>query len=424
MEVISMVKYGLLGKKLGHSFSKQIHEEISDIKYDFIEKNENEVESFLKEKNFDGINVTIPYKEIVIPFLNQQDEVCKETGVCNTIVNDAGNLKGYNTDYIGLCYLFDVHHIDVKQKNVLILGNGATSKTIRYFLQKRNAKKISVLGRNKKNNADLYENYQHYLDAEIIINATPVGMYPHIDEKLLSLEKFNHLQVAVDVVYNPLKTKFLIEAEDRKIQAVNGLDMLVAQAVFSNYFFLKRQQSVKIIELEVKKLCYHYTNFVLIGMPGSGKTTIGKMLASRLQRPFIDLDEEIEKTAQMSISEMFSQYGEDYFRNLEKETIKKIASQQNAVIATGGGCVLDVENIQHLRQNGFIIYLSRDLKKIKINQNRPLLKNTEQLYSLYEKRWELYEKSCNMKIENNYTLNEVVSEIEEKFYEIINCERA
>ena len=300
-----MHKFGLLGKSLKHSFSKIIHEDISNIKYDLINLDETELEKFLKNKDFIGVNVTIPYKEKVIPFLDECDKICQETQVCNTIVNKNNKLFGYNTDYVGLCYLFDVNNVFVENKKVLILGNGATAKTTAYFLVNRKAKQVTLLARNNKNNADLLENYQKYLDYEIIINATPVGMYPNVENSLLKLNEFQHLEAVFDVIYNPLKSKLLLEAEKYQIKNFNGLAMLVCQAVFANHYFTEQNYALEIISLEIKRLTYLLTNIVFIGMPGVGKSTIGKQLAKRLKRKYVDIDELIVLQEQKSINEIY-----------------------------------------------------------------------------------------------------------------------
>lgn len=415
-----MHKFGLLGKSLKHSFSKIIHEDISNIKYDLINLDETELEKFLKNKDFIGVNVTIPYKEKVIPFLDECDKICQETQVCNTIVNKNNKLFGYNTDYVGLCYLFDVNNVFVENKKVLILGNGATAKTTAYFLANRKAKQVTLLARNNKNNADLLENYQKYLDYEIIINATPVGMYPNVENSLLKLNEFQHLEAVFDVIYNPLKSKLLLEAEKYQIKNFNGLAMLVCQAVFANHYFTEQNYALEIISLEIKRLTYLLTNIVFIGMPGVGKSTIGKQLAKRLKRKYVDIDELIVLQEQKSINEIFNDFGEKYFREKEQEIIKQYSLQQGLVICCGGGVVLQEQNIENLKRNGKIILLNRDLDKIIIDNQRPLLKNKNDLKLLFEKRWDLYKKSCNIIVDNNASIEEAVNLVEEKFYESIN----
>lgn len=415
-----MHKFGLLGKSLKHSFSKIIHEDISNIKYDLINLDEIELEKFLKNKDFIGVNVTIPYKEKVIPFLDECDKICQETQVCNTIVNKNNKLFGYNTDYVGLCYLFDVNNVFVENKKVLILGNGATAKTTAYFLANRKAKQVTLLARNNKNNADLLENYQKYLDYEIIINATPVGMYPNVENSLLKLNEFQHLEAVFDVIYNPLKSKLLLEAEKYQIKNFNGLAMLVCQAVFANHYFTEQNYALEIISLEIKRLTYLLTNIVFIGMPGVGKSTIGKQLAKRLKRKYVDIDELIVLQEQKSINEIFNDFGEKYFREKEQEIIKQYSLQQGLVICCGGGVILQEQNIENLKRNGKIILLNRDLDKIIIDNQRPLLKNKNDLKLLFEKRWDLYKKSCNIIVDNNASIEEAVNLVEEKFYESIN----
>lgn len=415
-----MHKFGLLGKSLKHSFSKIIHEDISNIKYDLINLDETELEKFLKNKDFIGVNVTIPYKEKVIPFLDECDKICQETQVCNTIVNKNNKLFGYNTDYVGLCYLFDVNNVFVENKKVLILGNGATAKNTAYFLVNRKAKQVTLLARNNKNNADLLENYQKYLDYEIIINATPVGMYPNVENSLLKLNEFQHLEAVFDVIYNPLKSKLLLEAEKYQIKNFNGLAMLVCQAVFANHYFTEQNYALEIISLEIKRLTYLLTNIVFIGMPGVGKSTIGKQLAKRLKRKYVDIDELIVLQEQKSINEIFNDFGEKYFREKEQEIIKQYSLQQGLIICCGGGVILQEQNIENLKRNGKIILLNRDLDKIIIDNQRPLLKNKNDLKLLFEKRWDLYKKSCNIIVDNNASIEEAVNLVEEKFYESIN----
>ena len=392
--------YGLLGKKLGHSYSKVIHEQMLVDKYELISLDEKDLDIFLKEKQFDFVNVTIPYKQTVIPYLNEIDDSAKKIGAVNLIVNKCGKLTGYNTDYYGFLKLVKKSKIDVLNKNCLILGTGGTSKTAHAVLDYLQAKSITHVSRKS---GDSVITYQSLTDEErakyqVIINTTPVGMYPNIDETPITLDGFVNLEGVIDVIYNPVRTKLIQEAIQKNLLAVSGLEMLIYQAVQAEEIFFNQTISENLIDNIYYGILSEKLNIVLIGMPGVGKTTIGKMLQDELRRELIDIDTEIEKKVNMSIPEIFDNYSEEYFRMLEKEVIKEVALKNNAIISTGGGAILNYCNVENLKTNGILIHLNRNLDNIMINNNRPLTKSKDELLKLAEKRMPLYDNAKDIKI--------------------------
>lgn len=384
--------YGLIGEHLTHSFSKEIHESLADYSYELYELNPEELETFFAEKSFRAINVTIPYKEKVLPFLDYISDSAKTIGAVNTIVNESGKLKGYNTDYLGLEAL--IHHIgiDINEKKVLILGTGGTSKTAEFVARKLGASEVIFVSRNPNNKFVSYHDAtQTHMDADVIINTTPCGMFPKVEEQPIDLSHFNSLCGVVDVIYNPLSTRFVLDAKERKVPSEGGLYMLVAQAVFASSFFLGTEYPRGIIDSIYHKIRSKKRNIVLVGMPGSGKSTIGKQISQRLDYPFVDIDEEVVKEAKMKITEIFNQFGEKYFRHLESLIIQKEALKTGQVISTGGGSILRRENIQRLKQNGVLYFLNRPWQELLPSDERPLADNQDKIKKLYEERLPVYE---------------------------------
>lgn len=383
-------KAGLIGRRLSHSFSPQIHALLADYDYRLFELEPNEVGDFLKSGSFDALNVTIPYKKTVLPFLSELTQRAEKIGCVNTIIRTENGLRGYNTDYYGFSYLLKRSEISVKNKKVLILGSGGAAATANAVVSDLPAREIVMISRNGENN---YSKLDRHLDAEIIINTTPVGMYPNTGEAAISLEKFKRCQGVIDLIYNPLRTKLLCDAERLSIPNFNGLAMLAAQAKLACELFLSAEiddgETEKIIDTITRKS----ENIILIGMPGCGKTTAGRALASLLGRKFADTDAMVEERAGMSVRELFERFGEEEFRRLEHEAICACSKESSLVIATGGGAVTNRENHFPLHQNGKIIFLRRDIAALSAD-GRPLSQKVG-VERLYAERLALYLEFCD-----------------------------
>lgn len=409
------MEYAIIGEKLGHSFSKEIYEPYFGMDYGVKELKPEEVDSFMKNKDFKGINVTIPYKQTVIPYLDEISDVAKKIGAVNVIVNDNGRLKGYNTDFSGLKANVENMGINFKGKNVLILGNGGTSKNAYAVAEMLGAKTINKVSREKTSNTITYDEAKKRPETQVIINTTPVGMYPEIDGSIIDLDDFPNLEAIFDAVYNPLCTKLVVEAKKRGIKACGGLYMLVSQAIFAVEKFKNEAVSQAIAQRIFKEIYKSKENIVLIGMPGSGKTTVGRLLAGMLGRDFIDTDEVItEKHG--DISAIFETNGESGFRTVEAAVIKEVSAMQSKVIATGGGAVLREENIDFLKQNGKIYFLDRPIEQIVTTTDRPLSQTRAALEKRYNERYEIYLKRCDERIFSNTTAQAAADSIKEDFY--------
>lgn len=387
------MKYGLIGEKLGHSFSKTVHSKIADYEYELCEIAKDDLDTFMKTRDFCGINVTIPYKEAVIKHLDFISEEAEKIGAVNTVVNKNGKLYGYNTDFYGLKSLIEKNEINIFGKTVLVLGSGGTSKTANAVLKSMGAKEIFTVSRSGGEGLITYEE-AYSKNAEVIINTTPVGMYPKTGDQPIKLDDFKGLEAVVDVIYNPLKTKLIIDAENRGIKAVGGLYMLYSQAVKAAEIFTENEIKADLFN----EILNEKQNLVLIGMPSCGKTTLGKMLAEEFFKEFVDTDEEIVKKTGIKISEIFKNYGEEHFRNLESEVIKELSSKQSLVIATGGGAVLRRENVDALRHNGRLIFIDRPLDMLITTDDRPLSSNRELLEERYYERYPIYCLASDVRI--------------------------
>lgn len=389
--------YGLIGKKLSHSFSKEIHESLHSETYNLIEL--DQLDAFFKSKQFNGVNVTIPYKQEVIKYLDYCSNIVKETNSVNTIINKDGFLSGYNTDYKGLEFLLAYNDICIKNKEVLILGNGATSRTVEVLCNHLGAEKILKAARSPKEDEFYFNDISKFKSADIVINATPSGMYPNNDDDLLiDLEQFTNLEAVVDLVYNPLKTKIILKAKSLNIKGVNGLMMLVSQAVQSCELFHNQEYNDYVTVDIYKRILFNMSNIVLIGMPMCGKSFYARSLSTVYNKTFIDVDSQIRRDTKMSIPNIFKSKGEKAFREIETKTIVTISKDLNQAISTGGGSILNAKNIDYLKQNGIIIFLDVPLKVLKgINpRNRPLLKNSNNLEILYNDRHALYKKHADI----------------------------
>ena len=406
------MKCGLLGRKLGHSYSPQIHGLLGDYSYDLFEKEPEELASFLKDGDFTGINVTIPYKKDVIPYLDALSPAAQKIGSVNTIVRRAdGSLFGHNSDYFGFVSLVKHSGIAVEGKKVLVLGSGGTSNMVVTALRDLGAAPV-VISRSGENN---YGNLHLHSDASVIVNATPVGMYPNTGVSPIDLNRFPKLDGVLDVIYNPAKTQLLLDAESLGIPHENGLWMLVAQAKEAAEYFTGKKLSDDMIARIHHKLSRQMKNIVLIGMPGCGKSTIGTLLAETLGRTFVDADAEIIQLAGKSIPEIFAQDGEEIFREWETMALEHLGKQSGLVIATGGGCVTRQRNYPALHQNGSIVWLERDLSLLPTD-GRPL-SQSNRLEEMYAVRKPLYEAFADVRVANTgspeNTVTEILSKLEE-----------
>lgn len=412
------MEYGCIGEKLGHSFSKEIHNALADYEYSLKELKREELPEFFRNKDFKAINVTIPYKQDVIEYLDWVSDEAKSINAVNTIVNKNGKLYGYNTDFYGLKALIERENVSLKGKKVVVLGSGGTSNTAFAVASFMKAKPVLKVSRTKKEGYITYDElYKEYSDCEIIINTTPCGMYPNPGASAVDLNKLPKVEAVFDAVYNPLKSKLILDAKKRNITAVGGLYMLVSQAAYAVERFIDAPVDNNKVEEIFQNLYKHKMNIALVGMPASGKTSIGKVLCQRLNKAFVDSDEEIVKREKRSIPEIFSQEGEGYFRNVEKNVIKDISMLNSQVISTGGGAILNPGNIENLKGNSRVYFLDRPLKMLITTSDRPLSSNKEDLEKRYKERYELYKASADVIVDGSKTIEEVAKIIEEDFYE-------
>ncbi len=402
-----MAEYGLLGEKLSHSFSPQIHAQLADYDYQLISLPPEKLDGFLREKQFRGLNVTIPYKKAVIPYLDELSPIARRIGAVNTIANRGGRLFGDNTDYAGLGYAIARAGICLSGKKVLILGSGGTSKTAHAVAEDLGAREIFTISRSGEDN---YQNLSRHADAQIILNTTPVGMFPQNGQAPLGLAQFPQLEGLVDVIYNPLKTALLLEAEALGIPHTNGLPMLVAQAKAACEVFLQKSIPAEKTEQILKNLESRLKSVVFVGMPGSGKTTVGRLLAEKLGREFIDSDDAIAQSAGKSVPEIFAEEGEAGFRRHEQQAIARLTQRPGIVLSVGGGAILLEENRRALRQNAAVFLLTRDLEKLPLD-GRPLSKDPAALRKLAEVRGPLYQAVCDFAVSNNAALSDTLEKV-------------
>lgn len=399
--------YGLLGRTLRHSYSPQIHALLGDYEYRLFEVEPKDLEAFLKKREFGGINVTIPYKKDVLPYLSGISDNAKRIGAVNTIiVKEDGGLYGDNTDYDGFLCLVQKSGFQVKGKKALVLGTGGASLPISAVLSDLGAREVVFISRSGENN---YQNLSRHADADLIVNTTPVGMYPNNLKAPLSLSEFPNLSGVLDIVYNPQKTKLILDAERLGIPAYSGLLMLVAQGKRAAELFLGHDIPDSETDRIFKKLSTEMQNIVLVGMPGCGKTTVGKALAEQLNRPFFDADEEILKRTGKSAEAWIEACGEAMFRQKETEVLESLCKQSGTVIATGGGAVTVLENADILRQNSIVFFINRDVSALPV-EGRPLSKATA-LSEMYEVRLPLYRGVCDYEIAADDGVDAVVRRI-------------
>ena len=442
-----MKKYYLLGEKLSHSYSAVIHS-FFGLDYSLRELPPEKLSEFVKSRKFDGLNVTMPYKKSVVPLLDEVDGIAEKTGAVNTVLNKNGKLIGYNTDYYGMKYALEAAKITLKGKNVLILGSGGAGIVAEKLAIDEGAASVEIVSRTGKLN---YENIYDREKTQVIINATPVGMFPFADGAACDVSRFKNLEGAFDCVYNPFRSKFVLDAEKIGARACGGLTMLIAQAIYSEKIWgettggiadgmaektvdgtfetangtaektadITADGSAETVDCENKiravlgEVLKRETNISLVGMPGAGKTTVGRILAEKLGMSFCDTDEEIEKIAGESPEKIIEKYGEERFREIETEVAETVSSLRGVVIATGGGTILREKNVEKLRSCGVVIWLGRDLNLLAQN-NRPLSKNMP-ISRLFKQREEYYVAASDKKIENDEaaekTAEKIITEI-------------
>ena len=396
------LNYCLIGEKLGHSYSREIHEEMG-FNYILKEVSANDLPNFLNNNNFYGFNVTIPYKKAVIPYLTETSNIAKMAGAVNTVVNVNGKLYGHNTDVEGMKYMISRKGVSLTGKKVMLLGSGGTSNTAVTLCKLENAEKVTVVSRSGSVN---YDNCYELQDTEVIINSTPVGMYPNVENTPINLSKFKNLIAVFDCVYNPFLTELLSDAKKLGLIYSNGISMLVKQAILAEDFWLNVDSGNDETERIIKKMQLDKSNLVLYGMPSSGKSTIGKLVAKKLNRSFIDTDEYIEKITGKSPSKIINEQGILEFRRIESEVIKEVSKLSGYVIALGGGAVLNEQNVHALKRNGHLIYVKRNLSLL-VNDDRPLSKKygVEQLYN---ERKDIYSAVKDGEVDNNSDLESAV----------------
>lgn len=405
---------GLLGEKLGHSYSPGIHSLLADYEYRLYERTSEELDAFLLEGEWDGLNVTIPYKKRVLPYCAKLSEAAECVGSVNTLVKDSsGNIFGDNTDVYGFSCLLKRLGVNPAGKKALILGNGGASVSVRYVLKSAGADTV-VISRSGENN---YSNLDRHKDAALLVNTTPVGMYPDNGKQAADLAAFPALEGVLDIIYNPFRTALLLQAEEAGIPFASGLYMLTAQAVKSSQLFLQgkdcqdcdEKDMMEQIESITQILAHNMQNLILVGMPGCGKSAVSKILAKRTGRELLELDQMFETIHGISPAQCILQEGEQAFRRKETQVIREAGKLSGKILSTGGGCVTIPENYPLLHQNGVIIWLEREIKEL-AQEGRPLSER-EDLSVMYERRKPCYERFADLRITNNGSLDEAAGKI-------------
>ncbi len=410
------MEYGLIGEHLPHSFSKEIHEQLADYTYELHEIAPEALDAFMRAKDFKAINVTIPYKQDVIPYLDGISESAKAIGAVNTIVNRGGKLYGDNTDQTGMTQLIRKLGLDLAGKTVLIPGTGGTSRTAQYVARALGAKTVRTVSRTGRDGSLTYENAAAECpEAQIIINTTPAGMFPNPDAQAIDLAPFKALEGVVDVVYNPLRTQLVRQAQSMGLPAEGGLYMLVGQAVAAVEIFLDKKLPDDALDRVFRQVRAAKENIVLTGMPGCGKSTVGKKLARALGRPLLELDDLIAQKAGASPADIIRTQGEKAFRDLEAEVVFEASQQTGCVISTGGGAVLREENIRHLKANGRIYFIDRPLRYIMPSDDRPLSSDREALKQRFRERYPIYSSTADVIIPVRGMPKTVVEDIRKDF---------
>lgn len=410
------MEYGLIGEHLPHSFSKEIHEQLASYTYELHELEKDELDSFMTAKDFKAINVTIPYKQDVIPYLDEISESAKAIGAVNTIVNRDGRLYGDNTDQMGMTALIRWLGLELSGKTVLILGTGGTSHTAQYVCKKLGAAEIYTVSRSGKGESLTYDNAaERCPNAQIILNTTPAGMFPKPDAQAMDLAPFRKLEGVVDVVYNPLRTQLVRQAQSMGLPAEGGLYMLVGQAVAAVEIFLDQKLPSDALDRVFQNIYKSKENIVLTGMPGCGKSTVGRRLSKILDRPLLELDQLIEQKAGMHPSEIIRTQGEAAFRDLESEIVAEAAQETGCIISTGGGVILREENMRRLRANGRIYFINRPLRYILPTDDRPLSADRAALEQRFRERYPIYKATADVIIPVNGLPKTVAEAIRKDF---------
>ena len=411
------MRAGLLGRKLGHSFSPRIHACLGDYTYELFEVEPEALDAFMKAGAFDALNVTIPYKKAVIPYCAELSASARGIGSVNTLVRRAdGTLFGDNTDAAGFSAMLARLNVSPAGKKALVLGSGGASLTVQHVLREAGADPVIVVSRS---GADNYENLDRHADARILVNTTPVGMFPHCEEAPLSLAHFPKLEAVLDVIYNPARTRLFQDAQARGVPCLGGLAMLVEQARAASERFTGSAIPAERTDEVLSMLQRETQNIVLVGMPGCGKTTIGQLLAEKTGRRFVDTDDRIVEKLGCSIPEYFAGHSEAEFRAVEAQAIAETGMQSGLVIATGGGCVTQEENYPSLHQNGVLFFLRRELSLLP-KAGRPLSQRNS-LEAMYETRLPLYRRFADCEIENAGAPEDAAAQILEAYDEISGC---
>lgn len=415
------MEYGLIGGRLGHSYSKPIHEALAGYDYRLCPlPTPEEAHAFMRARDFKAINVTIPYKELVMPYCDVIDDAARAIGSVNTIVNKNGRLEGHNTDFAGFTCLLRRNGISLRGKTVMLLGTGGTQKTVLAVARAEGAAQAVLVSRRRAGNAITYEEAARRADVQVIVNTSPVGMYPNNGECLVALENYPRLEAVLDVIYNPFRTALLQQAEARGLPAVNGMLMLVAQAKYAAEHFLGRPLPDAEIDRIDRELRGKLSNLVLVGMPGSGKSSLGKACAKLLGKRFVDMDDVLVERIGGPISSILSPGNETPFRNLESAVAAELGKENGQVFATGGGAVLRAQNVRALRQNGVVVYIDRPLGQLAVGGARPLSQSAEALAAMHAARAPLYAAACDARVENDGPFESVAEAIKERFYEILD----
>ena len=409
------MEYGCIGAHLPHSFSKEIHARIGDYPYELKELTPENLPVFFAACDFRGINVTIPYKKAVIPYLSGMDPLAEAVGAVNTIVNRGGKLFGYNTDVTGMERLLRRNGISLQRRKVLVLGTGGTSKTAMVVAKRAGAAEVRRVSRTGKEGALTYdEAYARHADTKILINTTPCGMFPAPYDCPADISRFPMLEGVVDAVYNPLSSRLVLSARERGIPASGGLYMLVAQAVAAYEIFFQTTAPDALVDSIYSALFREKQNIVLIGMPGSGKSTVGRQIAADTRREFLDTDVRIEEQAKMPIGKIFEQHDEAYFRDMESAVIREVSKCSGMIIATGGGAVLRSENVEALRMNGCLCFLDVPPSALIPTDDRPLANSIEAIERRYRERYPIYRAAADETISRMNTARETAAEIERR----------
>ena len=422
------MRVGLIGDPLGHSFSPRLHAAFGTADYELHPIPAEALPAFFRERAFEGVNVTIPHKIAVIPLLDELHPSAEECGAVNTVVNRGGKLTGYNTDIFGMSFALAHAGISLSGRHVVILGSGGTSHTARALAKREGAASVTVVSRSGEVN---YSNIAELVETEIVINTTPVGMFPHADASPVDLTVFPRLKGVFDAVFNPLRTRLIEQAENLGVPVASGLLMLTAQAKAAGILFRGGDYSEPSPASEVgaeilnvwREVTAELTNIVLIGMPSSGKTTVGTLLAERLRRPLIDTDAETERRTGKTVPELFAEGGEENFRKEERLTVSECARGTGVIIATGGGAPMFPENRAALAGNGFVVLILRDTEKLD-TAGRPLSRNLDTLKAMYEVRMPVYKAFADAEAVNNDTPSACAEFILEKFYENFGHQRS